>query len=280
MSLALLGALLVGLSLGLMGSGGSILTVPVLTYLLGLDEKVAIASSLGIVCLISSFAGIPYARRRLVDGRSLIWFGLPGMGGAYVGATLSQFVSGGVQLALFACLMLVGARLMWRPIAAGEASARAPRPALRIVVDGLVVGCLTGFVGVGGGFLIVPALVLLGGLPMLRAVGTSLFLIAMNSCTGFLEHLEVLDSLGLALDWQLIAVFASVGVLGSLAGRALGARLPQQKLRRLFALFLVLVAGWILTQSWPRAERPEPAAGERVGSAPELVPQGSLQLRL
>lgn len=115
MLLALLGALLIGLSLGLLGSGGSILTVPVLVYLLDQPEKIAIAGSLAIVGAISAAGSLPYARQQLIDWRSVLWFGVPGMAGTWLGAVLSQFVPGELQLALFAIVMLLAAVLMARP---------------------------------------------------------------------------------------------------------------------------------------------------------------------
>lgn len=245
---ALAGALLIGISLGLMGSGGSILTVPVLTYLVGQDEKVAIAGSLGIVGAISLVAGVPYARARSVDYRSIVYFGLPGMAGAYLGAALSPLVSGATQLAVFAALMLVAGVLMLRPLDKSSPATAKPRNVLKIALEGLVVGVVTGFVGVGGGFLIVPALVLLGGLPMHRAVGTSLFIIALKSFTGFYKYIDVLDDLGLALDWSIIGTFALLGIVGSFGGKAVSARLPQDVLRRSFAVFLFIVGAFIVVQ--------------------------------
>lgn len=248
---AFAGALLIGLSLGLMGSGGSILTVPVLTYLVGQDEKVAIAGSLAIVGTISLVASIPFARARLVDYRSILYFGIPGMAGAYLGASLSRFVSGGIQLAVFAVLMLIAGVFMLRPITEPDSQDLRPRSALKIVAEGLTVGTVTGFVGVGGGFMIVPALVLLGGLPMHRAVGTSLVIIAMKSFTGFIKYLDVLDSLGLALDWNILGTFSLLGIAGSFAGKAMGKQLPQQTLKRAFACFLFVVGAFIVVKSWP-----------------------------
>lgn len=163
MSLALLGALLIGLSLGLLGSGGSILTVPVLVYLLGEPPKQAIAESLLIVGGIALLGAVPYALRGLVDFRNVLFFGLPGMAGTYFGAWLSRFVSGQVQLLTFALVMLLAAYFMARPLPLKRQEGG--RKPWKIVLDGLFVGALTGFVGVGGGFLIVPALVLLGGFP-------------------------------------------------------------------------------------------------------------------
>ncbi len=243
---ALLGAGLIGTSLGLMGSGGSILTVPVLRFLLGQEEKVAIAGSLGIVGALSLVASLPYARKRLVDYRSVLWFGVPGMLGAYLGAGLSQFVSGAVQLSVFAALMLVAAVFMSRPMPVASESSE-ERALAKIVLDGLLVGALTGFVGVGGGFLIVPALVILGGLAMHRAVGTSLMIIALKSATGFYKYLDVLADAQLALDWQVLGLFSGVGILGSFVGSAIGGRLPQERMRRIFALFLVVIGVFI---SW------------------------------
>ena len=248
---AVAGALLVGLSLGLLGSGGSILTVPVLTYLVGQDEKIAIAGSLGIVGAISLVAALPYARSRLVDYRSILFFGVPGMAGAYLGASLSQFVSGATQLAVFAALMLVAGVFMLRPFEEHGDAEVVHRNVLKIALEGLTVGVVTGFVGVGGGFLIVPALVLLGGLPMHRAIGTSLFIIALKSFTGFYKYLDVLDGLGLRLDWNVVGTFTLLGILGGFAGKAVSTKLPQQLLKRSFAVFLFVVGAFIVAQSLP-----------------------------
>jgi len=248
LTVALVGALLVGLVLGLMGSGGSILTVPVLTYLVGQHEKVAIAGSLAIVGGISLVASLPYARRALVDWRSVIWFGLPGMAGAWIGAALSKHVSGAVQLGAFAALMLVAGVLMLRSAPTEARQGAVARSVIKIGAEGLVVGIVTGFVGVGGGFLIVPALVLLGGLPMNHAVGTSLVIIAAKSWAGFAKYVQVLDELHLELDWQVIGLFVSAGIAGSFGGAALSSRVPQVALKKIFAVFLFVVAGYIVLQ--------------------------------
>lgn len=251
---AWLGAFAIGLSLGLLGSGGSILTVPVLLYLVGQDEKVAIGGSLFVVGSIAAAGGLQYAWKRQVDWRSVLWFGVPGMVGTYGGAALGGLVSGTVQLAVFALVMLAAAVLMMRPprlVDQAREGDTVQRSRGKIVLDGLAVGVLTGFVGVGGGFLIVPALVLLGGLPMNLAVGTSLVVIALKSFTGLVKYLDVLDRLGLALDWTVLATVTAVGLVGSFAGRRLGGKIPDAKLRRLFAIFLVLVGCWILIQSVP-----------------------------
>ena len=249
MILAFLGALLVGLSLGLLGSGGSILTVPVLIYLLDQPEKVAIAGSLAIVAGIAATGAIPYGIQRRIDWRSVAYFAPPGMIGTYGGAWIAAFVSGTLQLTLFALVMLAAAWMMFRPHEAPLEPVQ--RAYWKIAIDGLVVGVITGLVGVGGGFLIVPALVILGGLPMQRAVGTSLVIITLKSLAGFYKYLGVLAAAGLALDWSVLAIMTGVGAIGSLVGNAVSGRLPQAALKRGFSVFLVLMASFILWRNLP-----------------------------
>lgn len=251
MILALLGAAAIGLSLGLLGSGGSILTVPILVYLVGQPEKTAIAGSLAIVGGIALAGAIPWTLKREVDWRSVVWFGLPGMAGTWLGAAASRWVPGTVQLFLFALVMIVAAWMMARPARLTDAP-RAPRPRAWIVVDGLAVGVLTGLVGVGGGFMILPALVLLGGLSMHRAIGTSLWIIALTSFSGFAKYVSVLAASGLVLDWRLMGLFTAIGSVGSLAGQQLAGRLPQQQLKRAFAVFLVLMGVTIVFRTVPK----------------------------
>lgn len=246
MLLPILGALAIGLSLGLMGSGGSILTVPILHYLIGQPEKVAIAGSLLVVGSIAAVGGLQNAARRNVHWRSVLWFGVPGMAGTWLGARLSQHVSGTVQLALFDAVMFAAALFMLRPKPSEPTTPKAPKAPWKIVLDGLVVGALTGFVGVGGGFLIVPALVLLGGLGMQLAVGTSLLIIALKSFSGFVKYLDVLAELDLELDYTVLAWFIGVGIVGSLLGTVVGKRVPQAALQRAFAVLLLLAGVGIL----------------------------------
>jgi uncharacterized membrane protein YfcA len=254
MSVSLLawpGAIAIGVSLGLLGSGGSILTVPVLVYLLGQDEKVAIAGSLAIVGTIALAGSLQYLRGKLVDWRNVWLFGLPGMAGTYAGAWLAGYVSGLLQLAIFAGVMLLASYFMLRPIRVTSVDAMPARHPWKIVADGLAVGVLTGFVGVGGGFLIVPALVLLGGLPMHRAVATSLVIIALKSYSGFWKYLDVLEEQGLALDWPTLGIVTALGIAGSFVGNHFATRLPQQQLRRLFGWFLIVMGVYILARSLP-----------------------------
>jgi uncharacterized membrane protein YfcA len=243
-----LGALAIGLSLGLLGSGGSIFTVPALVYLAHQDEKVAIASSLGIVAGISLFASIPYARRREIDWRSVLRFGLPGIVGTFGGAWLAKYVSAHTQLVLLGLVMLVASVLMLRkPV---EVAAPKPHPTWMVALEGLAVGVLTGLVGVGGGFLIVPALVLLGGVPMRRAIGTSLVIITLKSLVGFAKYVQVLAQLDLAVDWNVLALFTAVGIAGSLLGSRVSSIVPQRALQHVFSAVLVLAGAGILISRW------------------------------
>lgn len=239
------GALVVGLSLGLLGSGGSILTVPVLVLLAGQDDKAAVVESLAIVAMVAASGAIGFARQRRVDWGSVLLFGVPGALAAGLGGRLGAAVPGRVQLVVFGVVMMVAAAAMWRSPPAGVR--QTPRARGWSAVDGAGVGLLTGFVGVGGGFLIVPALTVLGGLPMSLAIGTSLTLVAINAASGLIGAVATLG-LGSA-DWRLVVMFAAVGMVGAAVGRRLGGRLPQEQLRRVFGATLAVVAVAILARS-------------------------------
>ncbi|WP_420127376.1 sulfite exporter TauE/SafE family protein [Longimicrobium sp.] len=237
-------AILVGLSLGLLGGGGSILTVPIFVYVLGFQAKEAIASGLAVVGAVSLFGAAGHWRAGNVALRPALLFGVASMTGALAGARLATVVSGRVQLFLFAIVMLLAAVFMLR--GRGPDTDEAGRPAgLRVILPaGLCLGVLTGLVGVGGGFLIVPALVLLAGLRMKQAVGTSLAVIAMNSFTGLLGYRGEVH-----FDWGAIAAFTSVAIVGSLVGVRLVSHVPQRALQRGFAVFLLAMGMWIVYQN-------------------------------
>jgi uncharacterized protein len=253
MTLTILGALLIGLSLGLLGSGGSILTVPVLVYLVGESGKLAIVESLAIVGLIALVGALPYLKRRCIDGRAVLLFGVPGMLGTSLGTLLSHQMPAALQLLIFAVVMLIAAVRMFKPMP--EQTDPRPRAWWQVALAGLGVGVLTGVVGVGGGFLILPALVLLLGLSMARSVGTSLVIVALNSALGFGLHVAAQS---VELHWHVIGLIAGVGILGSLVGGRLSALLSPLMLRRSFAGFLVLLGGYILATSLPPALHPVP----------------------
>jgi uncharacterized membrane protein YfcA len=245
LGLALAGV--IGLSLGLLGGGGSILTVPVLVYVLGYGAKPAIAMSLPVVGVTSLAGAALHWRLGNVRLRAALLFGVLAMAGAYGGARLAGHVSGALQLALLALVMLGAAVSMFRSGGRGaeEAAGNRQAPGAAVLVPAaLGVGALTGLVGIGGGFLIVPALVLLARLPMRQAVGTSLVVIAMNTAAGFAGYLGTVD-----IDWSFLAGFTGVAVLGALAGTAAARAVPQRTLKRAFAVFLVAVGGFILYQN-------------------------------
>ncbi len=273
---AALGAIAVGLSLGIFGSGGSILTVPVLTYLLHHESKVAIAESLGIVGAIALIGAIPYARDRLVDWRTAVLFGVPGMLGTLAGAWIAGLVPGYAQMIVFGLVMATAAVSMWRRSAKRDTpdTERAQRrpPVGLAGVQGIGVGVMTGFVGVGGGFLIVPALVMIAGLPMRRAVATSLVVITMNCVVGLAKHHHALTDAGVSPDWAVIAVFIAVGGLGSFMGRRIQAKIDQRALRRGFAAFLLVVAAVILVRETTAMARQAPAPSNQVGVDPASQP--------
>ncbi|RJF71896.1 sulfite exporter TauE/SafE family protein [Deinococcus cavernae] len=248
MILAWMGAALIGLSLGLLGSGGSILTVPVLVYLVGEETKLAITESLAIVGSISLFGMLPYARKGLVNWPRFAWFGVPGLLGTTLGASLSQHMTGSLQLTIFAVVMLLAAFMMFRPGAKEQPEPGHCSPGFT-ALQGLGVGLLTGVVGVGGGFLIIPALVLLGKLPMKYAVGTSLAIITLNSYSGFAKHVAQAQE---PLHWPLILIFAAIGIAGSWLGSRLGQKVSNTALRKGFAAFLVVMGAYVLGMNAPK----------------------------
>lgn len=243
-------ALVMGFVLGLLGGGGSILAVPILVYGLGVDAKVAIATSLLVVGSTAVVAAIPHARAGNVAWRTGLIFGVFAMAGAFGGGQLAAFIPGVVLLVAFGALMGVTALAMLRkrkgPAAPETTTAPQHLPIPKIALEGIVVGGATGLVGAGGGFLVVPALVLLGGLSMKRAIGTSLVVIAMKSFAGFAgyaAHVEV--NYGLALG------FTAVALVGSLLGALTTRVIEADKLRTVFAVFVLVMGGWILWREVP-----------------------------
>jgi uncharacterized membrane protein YfcA len=232
-------ATLIGLSLGLLGSGGSIITLPVLVYVAGVPTHQAVGMSLVIVGGTSIAGTLLNARRGSFHWPAGAFFAVSGMAGALAGAKFTHLVSAPVLLLLFGVLMLAaGVRMLRR----NEAGLR-PQPCRwwRCLGAGLMVGMLTGFLGVGGGFLILPALVLFAGLEMKPAIGTSLAVIAVNCLGGFIGQLRYLD-----FNWPLTLGFLAAAVAGMFAGTALAGRLSTSTLRRGFA-WCVLLLGAVLT---------------------------------
>jgi uncharacterized membrane protein YfcA len=261
--------LLIGLSLGALGGGGSILTVPALVYLFGQDSRAATTGSLLIVGVTSVIGMIPHRRAARVSLAQGLVFGVLGIAGSYVGSRLSASVPQDVLLAGFSVLMLVVAAAMTRRRRAQArfAAAGAPvvvtdvppilrlRPtvgcecarAAAVLLTASAVGLLTGFFGVGGGFAVVPALVLALGMSMPVAVGTSLLVIAINSLTALLFR----AGQGVTLDWWVIGGFTLSGVAGSLLGSRVVSRVSPGHLNLAFTVLLVVVALYTAARSFP-----------------------------
>jgi len=237
-------AVLVGVTLGLLGGGGSILTVPLLAYVAGMDAKQAIATSLLVVGVTSAVGAVSHARAGRVQWRTGLVFGAAGMAGAYAGGLLARFIPGTVLLIGFAVLMIATAVAMLRGRRSAGTSDRPHSMAVRkIMLEGLVVGLVTGLIGAGGGFLIVPALALLGGLTMPVAVGTSLMVIAMNSFTGFAGYLASVQ-----IDWAVAGAVTAAALVGGLIGARLTAMVNPDALRKAFGWFVLAMSSVILGQ--------------------------------
>ena len=244
LALAFAGGLAVGATLGLLGGGGTILTVPLLLAL-GVAPKPAIALALGVVAATAAIAAARHARAGQVDWRAVAHFGPATALGGFAGGRGAGFVDEEVLLLIFTGLMTAVGLAMLR---AGGPRLGVARPAARqsaaLALQGAAIGALTGLVGAGGGFLFVPALTLLGGLPMRRAVGTSLVMISANAGSALLGHLtHVRPDLGLAG-----AVTGGAGV-GAWLGAAFAGRVREAALRRGFGLFVLAVAAWMLARS-------------------------------
>ena len=242
--------LLVGVLLGLVGGGGSILAVPALVYGVGLPLSSAIPTSLLVVGAASAVAVLPRLRRG-VNWRLAAIIGGAGIATAYLGALVNRLLEPKVLLLAFAMIMVIAGVRMFRLTKAGGGPCVLPgggtnwRSCLpRALVTGAVVGFLTGLLGIGGGFLIVPALTLVLGLPMGMTIGTSLVVIVINSAAGFTAHLNDLD-----IDWAVTGVFAAAAMAASLAAGRLGRRLPDVVLKRGFAIVVFAVAIYVTVQA-------------------------------
>jgi uncharacterized membrane protein YfcA len=246
--LIILSALLIGLSLGIFSSGGSILTVPLLVYIANQEPKVAIASSLIIVGSISFISSLLNIRKSIISWEHVLLFGLPSMVGMITGASLANFFSGTVQLLSFGLVMLFAVKAMWKSSATKE-TMHVPQNSFLLVLYGAIVGTITGFVGVGGGFLIVPALVVLARVPFIKAAATSLVIITLNSFAGFIKYQSVLETHSLSLDWSLLALVITFGIVGSISGQKLSNKLPKEQLLRGFSVFLLVMAIFIIYES-------------------------------
>jgi uncharacterized protein len=247
-------AVCIGLILGLLGGGGSILSIPILVYLFGIDAILASAYSLFIVGVTSLVGAIPKYKDHLVNLRTGFLFGIPSIISIFCTRkwiipllpdviyqtetfTISKRV---LVLGTFALLMILASFSMIR----GKRELRSDSKRIRtflVIVEGILIGFLTGFVGAGGGFLIIPALVFLTGLPFKTAVGTSLFIIAINSLMGFLG-----DVLNYSMDWVFLLSLTSLAVIGILIGNKLQKKISSIRLRIAFGWLILTMGSWIL----------------------------------
>ena len=244
-------ATVVGGALGLLGGGGSILMVPLLVYVAGMDAKEAIAASLVDVGVTAAVSVIGHARSGRVRWRTGLLFGAAGMAGAFAGGLLGGHLPGRLLMVGFAIMMVATAVAMLRGRTDVDPStAHAELPVGRVLLDGLVIGLVTGLVGAGGGFLVVPALALLGGLPMGVAVGTSLLVIAMKSVAGLTGYLATVS-----IDWAVVGAVTLAAVVGSLVGARSVDRIPADALRTAFGWFVLAAGAFVLVQQAPGSTR-------------------------
>jgi uncharacterized membrane protein YfcA len=236
----------IGFALGLLGGGGSILTVPALVYLVGQTPQAAVTTSLAIVGANSLMGATFHHSQGTLDWKVALTFGGAGIIISYLSADIASYLPPAVLLVAFALLMIaIGVLLFMRR---DHASAvYSPKPLTLVLVSGAGVGLLTGVLGVGGGFLVVPALVMLVGLPVQVAVGTSLVVIAMNSIAGFLGHAG-----NGSFDLILTLIFAGTGLAGTFIGAKLSKQISSSRLQRGFASFVILLAIFLLYDNLPK----------------------------
>jgi uncharacterized membrane protein YfcA len=255
--LGYIGAALMGLTLGLIGGGGSILTVPILVYLFGVETSLSTAYSLFIVGLTSLIGSFSHMKLGNVHWRTAIVFGIPSIISVYLTRhfivpaipdpifSIDAFTltKGMGILMFFAIIMVMASYTMIRkPKKAAEGSGEVAFNYPMILLEGLVVGMVTGLVGAGGGFLIIPALVLLAKLPMKQAVGTSLIIIASKSLLGFLGDLRP----EVNIDWTFLMIFSSIAIVGILVGAMLSKKISGDKLKPAFGWFVLLMGVYII----------------------------------
>ncbi|HEY9524195.1 MAG TPA: sulfite exporter TauE/SafE family protein, partial [Thermopolyspora sp.] len=248
-ALTLAAAVVVGLALGLFGGGGSILTVPLLVYIAGVPAKSAIAMSLFVVGVTSAISAVGHARAGRIRWKTGLIFGAAGMAGAYGGGLLGPHLPEALLMAAFALMMVATAVAMIRGRKTlKQAPAHKDLPITHVIVEGVVVGVATGLVGAGGGFLIVPALVLLGGMPMSVAVGTSLIVIAMKSFAGLAGYMQ-----SVPIDWTITLSVTAAAVVGGIAGGWLAGRIDAIHLRKAFGWFVLVMGAFVLSRQAPPA---------------------------
>ncbi len=243
-------ALAVGVVLGLLGGGGSILALPIFLYVFHVPPKPAIAMSLVVVGMSAMVGFFTHWRQGTVNVRIAVIFGALAMAGAFLGARAARFVPASVQLALFAAFAFTAALLMLRDSVrasrvghGGGQAARAVRFSPLLGVQAVAVGVLTALIGAGGGFLIVPALVLAASVPVKEAVGSSLLIIAMNATSGVAGYLGQV-----AFDWRLVGWFSGVAAMGAVAGTRVMRHVPAARIKQAFAILILVLGAYLVIQ--------------------------------
>jgi len=257
---AYIAAVAMGVLLGLLGGGGSVLTLPILVYLVGLPSTIATTYSMFVVGASAFLASLNYIWRKQVSWRSVIVFGLPSIGAIYFSRKIvfpalpqqvnifgSQMQKDTLLMMIFSVFLLLAAWSMLRRTK--EESAPAPGAPqdyryLLLMLEGLAVGMIVGLLGAGGGFLIIPALVILAHLPMKKAIGTSLTLIFINSAIGFLGDLQS----KMIIDWKLLATFTGFAFAGILIGAYLSKKIAGERLRPVFGWFILAMGLFIIAE--------------------------------
>lgn len=238
-------ALLMGLALGTLGGGGSTLTVPILVYVMGFGAKQAIAMSFPVVGAASLAGALTHAREGRVRWGTALILGPAAMAAAYLSARfLAPLMTGSAQLAFLAVVMMTASISMFRTAGKSASEDAPPRGIAWLVPIGLGVGTVTGLAGVGGGFLIVPALVLFAGMPIKQAIGTSLLVIVLNTAAGFLGYAGQVE-----IPWGTVAAFTAVALCGILLGTRVVRSATPSQLKRAFAIFLLVVGAYVFYQN-------------------------------
>ena len=247
-------AIFIGMAVGMFGGGGSILTTPMLVYVADFEAKPAIAASAVLVAVTSLIGLIQYARNKQVQWRTGLIFGFAGVTGALLAGQVGQRLPGNLVLVLLGVMMVVTAIAMIRGRKEMTSKHHEGLPLFRILLDGFLVGIATGLVGAGGGFLVVPALVLLGGIPMQMAVGTSLLVVMMKAIATFISYrIKFFGEDGFAtvnpetsFDWGVTLLVIGFAIVGVLIGVRVARKIDPDKLRKLFGWFVLVVGSFTL----------------------------------
>ncbi|PWH83096.1 permease [Algibacter marinivivus] len=248
------GALIVGLVLGLIGGGGSILTVPLLVYLLGYNPVVATAYSLFVVGTSSMVGTYQKHKKGLVDFKTGLAFSFPSFVAVYLsrrylvpGIPETLFSIGDFDITkgmgimiFFAIIMIIASYSMIKNRKENLELSRS-QPYYKTFIQGLIIGTITGIIGAGGGFLYVPALVIWANIPMKKAVGTSLIIVTINSLIGFIGDIQTLD-----IEWTFLLIFTSISILGIILGVFLSKFISGKKLKKSFGYFVLVMATYII----------------------------------